>query len=402
MSDESSGAPADAAEGTQAEAVVEEPAVEIDEESKTKVDKPTGIRLPGVQHAKDDADIFPELPRKDKDGKFVSRKQAEKNLEDEMRAEHDPEVGRREEPANPDEPKAAPEPPPKADEPKAAEPEKFAFAGKEYASKEEAEQSVRSMQGMFKPAQEEKQAAIDLAHQWRDYAMAQERRATGRNPEAAPQDPNPTAGKELDVESILNGINGQKFSELAQDPNKGLPVASRFLAAQVLDAVHTKLIPQIREEMMDELTKGLQPSREREAEEMAAREVANIYQAARGLRLTNGEQAFPELEDPETMMAVGREWANSGLPAEHAKTPRGLQQAIAMYRMKYGQPNREPVKPAEPGIKPTVQKVPVSEQATSTVSVGTPRETDEGKFGRAFDDADLVDPMLGFAVRKRR
>ena len=149
---------------------------------------------------------------------------------------------------------------------------------------------------------------------------------------------------------------------------------------------------------MAELTKGLQPSREREAYDNAVKEVTSLYEAARGLKLTNGDQAFPELEDPETMMAVGRVWANSGLPAEHAKSARGLQQAIAMYRMTYGQPNREPKRPAEPTVKRTI----ASSQAGSTVNIGTPRETAKGAYERAFEDADLVDPMLGFAVRRRR
>jgi len=402
---ESSAAPTGEAEGSQAAAESTEPA----EKTGTVNAEPTGIRLPGVQTRGDDADLFPDLPRKGKDGKIVSQKQAVEEAEEEMAAEKEDFFGNA--PEDPEvrpgevEKKSAPEPPPKEETPPASA--DFEFGGKKYKTKEDAEQSHRSLEGMFKPLKDSEQNAIDLAHQWRDWGMAQERRAAGEQPDpnasAPPGTRAPDAGG-LDVESILRGINGEQFEKIAQDPERGLPVAGRYLAAQVLDAVHSQLIPKIREDMMAELTKGLQPSREQAAEQQAVKEVTNIYNAARGLRLTDGTQAFPELNDPETMMKVGRVWANSGLPAEHAKTPRGLQQAIASYRMVYGQPQRETPKPTEetppePTVQPTAA---VSVQTPSSVAPGAGKATPQSAFEKAFSEADLVDPKLGFAVRKRR
>lgn len=384
-----------------------------DEPSKTEPDKPTGIKLPGVVHRNDD--FGPDLPLRDSDGKFRSRKERQDQLEREMLEEKGITLGGR--PEDEGGKQTPPEPPPGSDQKKVdpAAPEKFTFAGKEYESKEAAEQSIKSFQGMFKPLQAERDQMVTLANQWKEYAENIERRYQQGTPPAAspaptrtPQSPAP----QLDAKTILNAIDGAAFEKIAQDPDKGLPYASRFLAAQILDAVNQHLIPQVRQQAIDEMNqrmaetygKDIQSYREQRAFEDATTEVAEIFNGVRALKdQSTGEPAFPELNDPDTARKVGELWSKMNLPMEYALSPQGVLQAIANYRMYYGppQPKTTPASPA-PQREVPPPAAAASDGGTPSRVPGGQKFNPEDAFTRALDEASLVDPVLGFQVRRRR
>lgn len=382
-----------------------------DQSSETKADKQTGIRLPGVVSKNDGNDLIPDIPRRGPDGKFQSRedraKALEKEMEDERKAFFPPDP-----PA--DDKKTVPEPPPGSEKKTDSQaPEKFSFAGEEYESREKAEQSIKSLKGMFKPLTQERDSerqradeAVDSAIKWREYALHLEQGGKPNSP--APQDPQAPAGDQkvagVDLAKILQNVDGNMFEKIAQDPDKGLPIAGRYLAASVLDAVVNELLPQYRQQILDEVNKGIDPIREQQAFNDAAESVKDMFVSARGLRLNDGSQAFPELNDPETAFRIAEVWRNLELPAEVAMSPKGLMQAIATYRLYHGAPQPKAPEPTpEPKSTPAVPHAAgASDSGGSGVIPGAGKANPDDLFSRALDETELVDPNLGFAVRRRR
>jgi hypothetical protein len=419
MTEESSGsAPAESG-GSQPQAsespgTTQEPTV-----SKTEVDEETGIELPGVVSRNAGNKHIPDIPTRGPDGKFRSRQQREQDLEKEMAEEKkafeppEPEV----KPEPKPEDKNVPEPPPGSEKKDSQAPEKFVFAGEEYESQEKAEQSIRSLKGMFKPLTEERDAertradqAVDSAIQWRDYAQKLEAEKKAGQPDSpAPHGTQPPAeGQQaFDYAKILQSIDGQAFEKIAQDPDKGLPIAGRFLAAQIMDAVTNELLPQYRQQILDEVNKGIDPIREQQEFNQAAESVKDMFVNASQLRDAEGNQAFPELNDPEIAYKIGELWRQSDLPADIAMTPKGLIQAIAQFRLYHGAPQRQAPEPeAKPDPEPTPTAPPpaaaASESGDSGIArPGSPAGNADNAFARALDETQLVDPVLGFARRRR-
>jgi hypothetical protein len=358
----------------------------------------------------DGNDVIPDVPRRGPDGKFMTRDQQAAQLEKEMEDERKAFFPSDEEPPTKD----VPEPPPGSEKDSQA-PKKFVFAGEEYESQEKAEQSIKSLKGMFKPLTQERDferqradEAVNSAVKWREYALHLEQGQGQQTPSPAPQGTPAPAGDQkvagVDLAKILENVDGNMFEKIAKDPDKGLPIAGRYLAASVIDAVVNELLPQYRQQILDEVNKGIDPLREQQAFNDAAESVKDMFVSARGLRLNDGSQAFPELEDPETAFRIAETWRNLDLPAEVAMTPKGLMQAIATYRLYHGAP--QPKSEPQPTPQPTPQAPPfaagASDSGGSGVIPGAGKSSPDDLFARALDETELVDPNLGFAVRRRR
>ncbi len=356
--------------------------------------------LPGVMTRDDGDDIFPDLGFKGKGGKRVSREKAMKELDAELREEKG--TGIFDVPPPPVEPEveeAAKPPQPKA---------KFKFADKEYESQEAAEQSIKSLQGMFKPLTERAEKAEELARQWYDYANAQKQAPqpqVQQQPEVRQQPTQETAQAEL--EKALSKVDGNLFESLARE--HGLPLAGRYLAAQVLATVHDEMLPALREEIMKQLQPELEPIRQDRGFQQATQHVAGLMDQVAEYKTQDGEIAFPELQSAETTMQIGELWRSLNLPPEVALTPQGLLQAIALYRMYNGAPSQSATPTPTVNVPRPAQTAPRA-AAASLEDAGAPSPASEragsggfaARFSRELDASPLVDANLGFAVRRRR
>lgn len=364
-------------------------------------------KLPGVVSRDDGDDIFPDLGFKSNTGKRVTREQAMREADEEMRDE------RGVSPFDiPELPEGVKEP-----EVEAPKPQKIKFGDKEYESLDQAEQSFKSLQGMFKPMQERLTRAEQLAEQAAESARAWRARAmeleTGA-PAPTPQRPVPPqsvqgqgeADPRAELDAALSNVNGELFESLARE--HGLPLAGRYLAAQVLATVHDQMLPKLRQEIMDKLAPELEPLKQDRGFQQATQHVAGLIESVGQYKNTDGSVAFPELQDPQTVYEIGDLWRSMDMPAEIALTPKGLLQAIALYRMYRG--------PAKSQTASTSATTEVSRPATvapptagQSLEAGTAQSPVRGRgvdpnagFGRSLDDAPLVDPILGFSVRRRR
>lgn len=359
-------------------------------------------KLPGVVTRDDGEDIFPDLGFKGKTGKRVSRDQALREAEEELRGED----------VDPTEFFPAP-PEQKEDKPKKAEEKssKVKFAGKEYETLEEVEQSFKSLQGMFKPMQERLSKAEALAEQaaesarlWRERAMEYE---TGKVQAQRPQQqqqPQNQASAQQELEAALQNVDGELFERLAQE--HGLPIAGRYLAAQVLATVHDQLLPALRKEIIDQLMPEIEPLKEDRGFQQATQHVASLIETVGSYKNADGSDAFPELSDPQKVWEIGDLWRSLNLPADVALTPQGLLQAVALYRMYNGgqqtpsqgasatvsRPENTAPRAAGQSLDPSGSPSPMSGRAT---------ETEASRFARALEDVRLVDPLLGFQRRRR-
>ena len=363
-------------------------------------------KLPGVVSRDDADDIFPELGFKSKTGKRVSRDQAMRELDQEMKDEND---GRS--------PFDIPEPPEGAKKPEAEAPktQKIKFGDKEYDSIEQAEQSFKSLQGMFKPLQERATQAEQLAEKAAESARAWRQRAIDLESGAAaptPQRPVPPVSEQrqasgdpkADLEAALANVNGELFESLARE--HGLPLAGRYLAAQVLATVNDQMLPRLRQEIMDQLAPELEPLKQDRGFQQATQHVAGLIEQVGQYKNADGSDAFPELSDEQTVYEIGDLWRSMDMPAELALTPKGLLQAIALYRMyRGGQPQSttntvvpEVSRPQTTAPSPAGQSL----EGSGSRSPASQRGNSASTFGRSLDEAPLVDPILGFAVRRRR
>lgn len=362
-------------------------------------------KLPGVVSRDDAEDIFPDLGFKSKTGKRVSRAQAMRELDQEMKEEND---GRS--------PFDIPEPPEGAQKPEEAKPQvkKFKFGDKEYDTIEQAEQSFRSLQGMFKPLQERATQAEQLAEKAAESARAWRQRAMeleGGIAAPTPQRPTPqvqqqsfsTSDPKADLEAALANVNGELFESLARE--HGLPLAGRYLAAQVLATVNDQMLPRLRQEIMDQLAPELEPLKQDRGFQQATQHVAGLIEQVGQYKNADGSDAFPELSDEQTVFEIGDLWRSMDMPAELALTPKGLLQAIALYRMYRGGPGAqsstntvEVSRPETTAPSPATQSLESGRSQSPMAARGNPAST----FGRSLDEAPLVDPILGFSVRRRR
>ena len=352
-------------------------------------------RLPGVMTKDDGEGIFDDLGYKNRAGKRVSRKEAQADADREMREE----LGI-----------VAPPEQEKTDDPAPA-PKKFKFGGKEFDSQEAAEQSHKSLEGMFKPLNERLSKAeqvakdnADSARQWRERAMAYEAgQLQAPQPQQDREQPTTPQSAEQELQAVLSNVDGEMFETLARE--RGLPLAGRYLAAQVLASVHDQMLPALRESIMSEIMPQLQPMQQSAEFTQATESVTNLFENVSQLRNPDGQVAFPELNDENEAWEVAELWSSSDNPTA---TPQSLIQAIALYRLYRGarggqQQSAPAVQVSQP--RQTAPPTQTLEHGGGVAGVTAPRagaQTEQNRFARALDDVDLVDRTLGFAVRRRR
>jgi hypothetical protein len=357
----------------------------------------------------DGEDIFPDLGYKSKSGKRVDRATASRELDAEMREEHG--IGL----DIPDLPEGAK---PKGEE-KKPEGNKIKFADKEYSSLAEIEQSFKSLQGMFKPMQAElsearalAEKAAESARTWRSRAIELESGSTAAPAQQTPaQAPKPTTqGAQMELEKVLQNVNGEMFESLARE--HGLPLAGRYLAAQVLATVHDQMLPALRDEIMAQIQPEIEPLKQDRGFQQATQHVAGLIETVGQYKYADGSDAFPELQDPDTVMQIGELWKSLNLPAEVALTQQGLLQAVALYRMYRGtggqtasnteqtaQVVSEPSRTAPPAASASLES---GGSVLSPTGNRSGSENATSRFARSLDDAPLIDKLLGFEVRRRR
>jgi hypothetical protein len=362
-------------------------------------------RLPGVVARDDSDDIFPELGFKSKSGKRVDRKTAARELDEEIREEHG--TSPLDIPELPEGAKAEGQVKPEA--------KKIKFGDKEYESIEQAEQSFKSLQGMFKPMQERATRAEQLAEQaaesarsWRARAMELEANPTRaqQQPQVETQKPT-TQTSQQELEKVLGRVNGEMFESLARE--HGLPLAGRYLAAQVLATVHDDMLPALRDEIMASIRPELEPLKQDRGFQQATQHVAGLIDTVGQYKNHDGSDAFPELHDENTVKEIGELWVSMDMPAELALTPKGLLQAVALYRMYKGSQGqsasttptvvvREPERMAPPAAGASL------EAGGRAIAPGAGRSNGDSssRFARSLDDAPIVDKLLGFSVRRRQ
>ena len=316
--------------------------------------------------------------------------------------------------------------------------QRFAFAGGEFASQEHAEQTFRSLRGMFKPLKEvlgenpgewatkvqelrggaqvarERDSYRDAYVAWRQDASAKEARIAelenalrsggaqaGQHRQVSPAaGAQPAAGQATDVESVLNGIDMDAYEAIAVQG--GLPAAGRYLTQQILTAVTQQLLPAYKAEFEQKL----RPFEDAAVGRQVAEQAVNVFQQVAELRdVATGEMQFPELQDEQTASEVARLWTQSGLPAEHAMTPQGVIQAVGLYRMLKPRPAAPP--PAL--MSPPRQAVPTPGPAASVPPEAQTRVPSAGRSPfdpattrllRSLDSGVGIDRNLGFARRR--
>lgn len=360
--------------------------------------------MPGVLRRDDSDDLFPDLGFKSKTGKRVSRRDAEKELDAELKAETGIQLDI---PDLPEDAKPAEEKP---------KPQKIKFADKEYESIEGIEQEFKSLRGMFKPMQDRMaeaesvaQKAADSARAWRERAIALEQ-GTAPPPTSTPQPQTPPAptstSARAELDKALENVNGELFEQLARE--HGLPLAGRYLASQVLATVHDQMLPALRKEIMDTLMPTLEPLQQDRGFQQATQHVSALIETVGQYKSQDGSVAFPELNSAETMYEVGELWRSMDMPPELALTDKGLIQAVALYRMYKGQtstPQSVTTTPVPEVSRPAATAPPAAGQSLEATGGASPvrmrGESDMQRFARELTDAPLVDRTLGFAVRRR-
>lgn len=361
--------------------------------------KPKGPKekAPGVfARVEKDDDDFGFLYRS-KDGRRISRAEAEREADEELAEE----AGLKRPERKPVQKQEAPKPEPKKQE--APNPNKFKFAGEEFESQEAAEQSIRSLRGMFKPMQERLANAERLAAQAAEEARIWRQRAEGTSPTPpAAESPRPTAASAAEeLNAVLQNVDGEMFERLARTEG-GLPMAGRYLAAQVLAAVHDQMLPALRDQIMQELVPRIEPGEQSLQFQQQTQEVGNLIDQMSQLRNPNGEQAFPELDSAEELAEIAELWSSSG---RAEATPESLIQAIALYRLyRSSRGGSQPVVnvPPPPNVAPRSQPIEAGGEHPAPTSRRAGQGSENDLFARALLQTELVDKNLGFAVRRRQ
>lgn len=317
--------------------------------------------------------------------------------------------------------------PPKdtAAQPASEQAAKLKFLGKEMTLAE-AEQSHKSLQGMFKSlnerasrAEADVQEGYKIGWDWKRTAEAHaarvaelEAQLAGRAPQSgstgagAASAPAGQAASDLpSVEDILKDIDINSFEGIAI--NDTLANAGKFLVQQTLNAVTTKLLPALQAQLRAEFSDSLAPFQEdAQASQMADAVERDIGQLST-LQNLNGQPAFPELSDHAKLVEIGRLWSEAGHNPEEALGPQGILKALAFYRMMTGLPSTpEAASILAAAAAPAGAGQPVAGPAASVEAepgrgpnVG-PRPNlspGEQRLVSGLDRAMLRDPKLGFA-----
>jgi hypothetical protein len=309
---------------------------------------------------------------------------------------------------------AKPAPRPPSPEPK-PEPAKFRFADQDFTSQQEAEQNVRSLRGMFRPLQEAKTKlerelaeSDSIARQWSDKFrdMAVGKLSKGDQAALLKQlGVEQAAGSASPSDDILDGIDMDAVEMLAADPEAGFKVAMRYLAQELLGAVQNKIVPGIESRVQQTVAPYVQ---DRATAEQAVRIDSLIETVSQYRNPATNDFAFPELRDPQGVLAVGDLWLESE-PPETLETPGGWVKAVGHYRLMQSLRGQMQPSVGVPGAVPAgpVPAPGVSASLSSDVRGGgaqpnRPRVSREhAALIEALDKVGEMDDSLGFQRNRR-
>ena len=313
-------------------------------------------------------------------------------------------------------PKKAPATAPKPGEAPAAE---FTFAGKKFKSQAEAEQRHKSLEGMFTPLNRSNQELRTAYEAWKADSTSKAARiaelesqlgsggAKGQPAQAGAQpsaaSTSPAGADALSVDELLKGLDADTFEAIAVQA--GLNHGGRNLGEQILRTVVDKIVPALRAEF----GQRLQPFESEASSRTQVAQLDDVVEQVRSLQNpSNGQPAFPELNDPVALQRIGATWRESRLPAEHLFTPAGLMQAVAMDRMVRGMYPSTPSAPLTPVTAPASVPAPAAAASVSADgrTAGAPRKGEPmspaaQRLLRALDDTSgMVNRKLGFVTRR--
>jgi hypothetical protein len=276
-------------------------------------------------------------------------------------------------------PGATPEGPQGLDE-QETETESFEFAGQTFASREAAEQEVRTALGRYRTAQSEAsklqqrvvelertaREAASLAHAWEQHATRGQRQ---EKPQASqPQEPEKPWYDDLDYDFA---------KEIAEQRGIG---NAFYWAMQQMDQHYSGLLEQ-------KLNQRLAPHEQRSQQSQMYEQTMGTFNQVAYQADEGGNLLFPELHDQVMAADVVRIWAT--LDKSIALTPRGVMLAVLEYRHQNGQlrngqigapPSPAGANGASQGVLRGAQR---SAQASSEVlsGNGTPRAATPGTPG---------------------
>jgi hypothetical protein len=260
------------------------------------------------------------------------------------------------------------------------EAESFEFAGQRYASREAAEQEVKTALGRYRAAQSEAskhqqraaemekaaREATQIANAWEQYAKRGQRQENA--PDTKPQEPEKPWYDALDWDFVR---------EIAQE--KGIDTAL-YWAMQQMDQHHSKLLEQ-------KLNERLAPHEQRSQQSQMYSQTMETFNGVAYQADESGNLLFPELHDQATAEGVVRIWGT--LDRSIALTPRGVMLAVLEYRhqngiLRNGQPGALPGPAGANGASQGVLRgAQSSARASSEVlsGNGTPRAAAPGTPG---------------------
>jgi len=237
--------------------------------------------------------------------------------------------------------KAAPPPkagaglpePPKA-EPDEEEPpqEEFEFGGTKFKSREQAEQSFRTLRGQFRSMQEKATAADGhdrKARGWYQEAM----RLSAELEKARQGGAGAVQAEAKEAKQAAPEIDWALYAEIKKAADEaGKPYeAERWLLGEYEKMRQTARQAEF-ESLKSELLKSIEPlAQDHQLRGFEAQLESNIDRVTQ-LVDANGAPAYPEYDEPETAYEIGQLWHQAGLPAELAATPQGAILAVALYR----------------------------------------------------------------------
>lgn len=286
-------------------------------------------------------------------------------------------------------------------------PEKFKLAeGLEFDSPDHAAQQFRSLRGMFKSQdtqlrelRAELTQAINVANAWK--AKADGSAATSAPaaaPAAAPASGKPDSKAEPDWELLHH---------LASNPEVGLTGALMQYHQE-----HSRLAEareqKLREEIAKEFEAKYSPVLSAHSEQA---ELAEVDALVRGMASwtvqATGAPAFPELQDIESVAAIGQTWRDAGNDPQMLKTPQGLQMAIALHRMWSGYTAAPAPVAASPSTAPAAPAAPAppgsTDLALAMAGAAPPHSRPNGPahpqaaVRLAIRNADVMDSHYGVA-----
>lgn len=303
----------------------------------------------------------------------------------------------------------------------------FKFAGRDYKTQAEAEQSHRSLQGMFKPMQEElRKTAED-----RDYGnraanawMAEAQRFQARvaelekqyglapsvgNGTSQPAQAAPGESDALSVEKLLEGIDVDAYEAVARAG--GLKHSAKYLTGEILKVVAEKVLPSMEQRIQAKfaplMSSHEQAARVQQADQVIARMAA--------LRTPDNSRAlFPEMVDSRALGEIGAIWRQAGGSDEELTTERGLMSAIGLYRSTRDwlstpesiAPNQPQAPAAAAAAAPQPAPGPAAMPSSETSGNLPPNRGRHGmspeaaRLAQAMENVQLLDPKLGFAKNR--